>query len=154
MGYPKSNGDVFSADEANSGVYNIIELYEGTGLDSTGSSSDNTITLTASQINKYDFIDIQINGKFLVYDNGSTTAEISLKIENVIPAPDETILATYKVVDSIIENDRNTIETFNLVYELTTDDKTNGIGLKFTITGVGSYSFTNRQIIIRGSLKY
>jgi len=164
MGYPKSNGDVFSADEANSGVYNIIELYEGTDLDGTNTTTTHTLNLTASQISKYDYIDIQINGKFYARSHqsssgGGTSGEITLGIENTIPDPDETILPTYIVCNAGTHGDNSGERTicnyFNVIYKLTSADKANGVALKFTVVGSGyNGTFTNRQIIIRGSLKY
>ena len=135
----------------------------GAGVSST--SGIKVISLSAGDLANYDYIEIKMNGAFTSFSREGGTwiynyAKVELVMENTTPTPDEFILSTTTVViaseysngdDGFYDNDR--CQTFNKFYELSANDKLNGVELQITTLCTqdeGTAEYSNREVVVKG----
>lgn len=171
--FPKGDGDVLYASDVELLRKRLLLAYTGTDLDFYAAQSNttanetrtHTLSLTSEDLSGRDAIYINMDSLFGAKATASDSegqARVWVKLDNTLPSTNESILAEYKVCETVSRHDDDiTIDkthNFNIYYELTEFDKANGLDLLFTTRGqaVDTYSasayceFANRQILIWG----
>jgi hypothetical protein len=149
--FPKSDGDILYSSEANYFHSPILEIDDSTDLDTIDGTTDKEYTLNFTTI-KPKYLKINVNGQFKAEHSSGAGASINLKIEiKEQGGTYSTLFDNEMAITGSTTRDTNRSSTYT--HELTSDEKTNGVIVKITISGSsgdGSYSFENDQIIFEG----
>ena len=147
----------------------VLVYLSASSLDTSQSGSGTTSntytsTINSSSLVNQDYLDIELCGEFYALAYGGTDdkgrARISVLVENLT---DSTTIWSGNAVDAdmISSDEQSNSDKSNIfkgVYELSNDNKTNGMELKFTVscinTGSGTPTtlsrFTNRSLVVKG----
>lgn len=138
----------------------IQEVYSGTGLDltfstSTGSAAHEFTAISSSDIGNADYLVIRVTGESHGDSNSNAGAAINLQLETketgsgyVDTLATSTIFSTS--ADTVGEK---VTSTFEWVHTLTSGEKTNGVEVRATtskgLSGTSSVGYTLRQATIK-----
>jgi len=167
--FPKSDGHVFYADEANKIVNSVKQVYTGTGFNSAKSGTAGSDTqdheldaITSTSLQGYDYVVIEITGFSGVcsaQSSGSAAVEVKIQAKETGGVyVDSMAYKTTLCVSSFSPGAFPTSVTSTLTYyhTLTAGEKANGVQFtvfsRSTTTGPGSdnsSSFTNINTTVK-----
>lgn len=133
-----------------------ITIYTGADLNrTTDGTSTYAIAIAGSDLTEVDYLEIEINGSWKARGGSGGTGSAVLDVEDLTSSTD--ILASHNVVVGYNATgsaaDNSSVEFMKLFHAITTDNRNNGMNVQFSVTlneQFGTFSFTNRAIVIKG----
>lgn len=155
--FPKSDGDVFYASEANDFQNPIQQVYTGTGFDTSGDEQDHELDAVTAT-NDRNYAKVTITGSWHVEDHdGASPGQVELKAQikeigqSYVDIEPYTIILNPSLTGASADIIFNGASTIIFLATLTAGMKTNGFQIKVfsksTTNGSGTASFTNIQTV-------
>jgi hypothetical protein len=159
--FPKTDGDVLYASEANE-LHDVIkQIYTGSAFDTSQSGSigndEASHELDAISSTNRDYVKIKITGTTSVStSNSSNIATVQIKAQIKEIGGSYADIIEYKNIDktSRAYGSGGSHQTYEIVYELSSGMKTNGFQIKVYSKSIiegdnaGTSSFSNSQTIV------
>jgi|ETNvirenome_6_85_1030632.scaffolds.fasta_scaffold15821_4 hypothetical protein len=152
--FPKSAGDIAYASEANFFHNKILEVYTGSGFNTSGAEAEHELTAVTTSINGATYVKVAMTVSLQSATGaGSTggTAQLKAQIKETDGAYADII--SYKTVlkgNGPVGLTVNTAQTYEVTATLTAGMKANGFQIKVLATGGGGggSSITNIQTVV------
>jgi archaellum component FlaF (FlaF/FlaG flagellin family) len=159
--FPKVDGDILYASEANFAVTDILLVYTGTDLNVNAPTSDidiNVYEMTDITFGATtpDYIEILVDGTFVAgqTSGADVICGAGIKIEAKEIGGAYSTLINVNCANSNRYSGTQSSNSNTFFHTLTAGMKTNGVKYKITTTATkgtsGSASFSNRAIVFRG----